>query len=751
MCLNDSMFQTRVLRWSPLSLVAALSVSCAWSAIEIHVSIDGDDGYAGSAQQPVSTLHRAQQLIRDQRAKGNKPIEVCIHPGVYELSKPLVLAPEDSGSQEAAITWRAADPKDKPVLSGGRVLGGNWKQSDKPGIWQLDVPAVKLSAEGGGWNFRQLFVDGQRATRARFPNKSEKNPFLYATGGDYDHAIIDPKLIKKEWLKEEDLQINLVVHWLFFNQWNTIASIDVEKGRLTFTESERHGKVYKNNWFYVEGALVDLDEPGEWYLDRNEGRLYYMSEEGKNPNDLRFVAPQLDRIMHVKGDVNAGTHVKHLHFVGLDFRHTAYTLGHIAPRVHTDAAVLFENVQDSTVENCHFENIGGYAFWMHLDCQRNLFDRNTVLNSGGGGVLMTGSRLSYMDDSKIYTPGEVAAKVAPIFNRITRNTVKHCGKIRYYGGGVHLDSRPAEMAMLPGNYIAHNYFTDLSRNGIFVFRNQGGNVVEYNHIHDAMQTTIDGACIHFATMNHLNAPNYILNNWLYDIWGYRYLPGQEPKRVLANGVFLDWDTSNTTVRDNYVFNSGGEAIKAVWHNQNISTDGNTTSKERVVPPFVDQVGPEGTASNGIDLEANRLIGAVVHHSEGMLVRREGKWTERRVGGLGKLFNYNLIVAEAKTSASITYSLPIEDSGEYDVSLLYKPDAKNGSKVPIEVSHANGVTKFTWDMTKGHKHGFSVVVGTYHFEVGKPASVTLSAKDANGLVAADSVAFVKAGAAGKSAE
>ena len=83
---------------------------------------------------------------------------------------------------------------------------------------------------------------------------------------------------------------------------------------------------------------------------------------------------------------------------------------------------------------------------MHLDSQRNISDRNTVSYSGGGGVLLTGSRLSYMDDTKVYTPGEAAAKVAPILNEITRNTVEHCGKIRYYGGGVHLDSRPLSMS-----------------------------------------------------------------------------------------------------------------------------------------------------------------------------------------------------------------------------------------------------------------------------------------------------------------
>ena len=250
----------------------------------------------------------------------------------------------------------------------------------------------------------------------------------------------------------------------------------------------------------------ELDEPGEWFLDTTSGRLYYMPEPGVDPNTLTIVAPFLNRIVNAQGDVNAGTHVEHVHFDGLEFRHTTFTLGHIEARVHTDTAIMFENTNDSSVKNCHFENIGGYALWLHLDSQRNVFDHNTVRYSGGGGVLLTGARFSYMDDTKVYTPGEAAAKVAPILNEITCNTVEHCGKIRYYGGGVHLDSRPFSMSMAPGNYIAHNHFNDLSRNGIFAFRNQGGNVVEYNHIHNAMQTTVDGGCIHFATMNHLNAP-----------------------------------------------------------------------------------------------------------------------------------------------------------------------------------------------------------------------------------------------------
>jgi hypothetical protein len=725
--------------WKKLLTIAAVLI-CLFAqgalAKDIYIAANGNDSNPGTKAKPFASLQAAQRVVRASIKAGFKePVNVIIGGGIYYLAEPLSLTPEDSGTADCPITWRAAKGE-KVILSGGVPITGIWKKSDKKGIWCVDVGGVK-----DGCNFRQLFVDGKRAVRARYPNKSEKNPFLYATGGGIDHAKIDPKLIKTSWAGP-DVQINVVAQWKFFNQWNTVTAVDTKTGRIDFADSERHGKIIKGNWFWIEGVKEELDEPGEWYLDRKAGRLYYMPKDGVNPNTLKVVASLLNVIVYAKGDVEKKTHVEHVNCKGLQLRHTTFTLGHIEARVHTDAAIRLDNTTNCRIENCHFENIGGYALWLHLDSQRNVFDRNTVLHSGGGGVLLTGSRLSYMDDSKVYTPGKVAATVAPILNRITRNTVKHCGEFRYYGGGVHLDSRPASMAMMPGNYIAHNYFADLSRNGIFAFRNQGGNIVEYNHIHDAMQTTVDGACIHFATMNHLNAPNYILNNWLYDIWGYEQKPNGKPKRHMANGVFLDWDSSNTTVKDNYVYNAGGQSIKMIWQNWNVKSADNKTSKTRIVPPFVDELGPNGTATNGIDLETNRLTGSVIHYSDSQLVTRTGDWEKQSIGGLIGLFKFNLLKVARDKKAEISYCLPITENGTYQIALLYKPSGQNASNAKIEIYHAGGIAELRWNMKKGSVHGFAVEVGKYPFKAGKPGRVVISNAAANGTVVADSVAFVK---------
>lgn len=574
-------------------------------SLVFYVSTNGNDANIGSIENPFATIHAARNAIRTAKQKGVKtPIEVVIRGGVYYLNETIELGTQDSGTKDAPITYRSAD-NEKVVLSGGKQVTGKWKLDTDGKTWvivlpetkgwvrNIEMPEIYQRTPSGAWHFRQLFVDEQFATRARFPNKSEKNPFLYAIDGSNEYIKLENGQVRSGWGEEMDAQINIVPNWRFFNQWNDVKRVDINKSEIYIGPRERHAKVIKGDWFWIEGVKAELDEPGEWYLDSNKGLLYYMAKKGKNPNNMQFVAPFLNRIVYLKGDIEKGTIVNHITFKGIEFRHTTFTLGQIEARVHTDGSIMFENAQNCTVEECHFENIGGYALWLHLDSKNNTFHKNEVINSGGGGVLMTGARLSYMDDTKIYTPGNAASKVAPYQNSITHNIVRHCGKIRYYGGGVHIDSRPASMAMFPGNLIAHNHFQDLSRNGIFAFKNQGGNVVEFNEIHDCMQTTIDGAAIHFASMNRFNAPNHILNNHLYDVWGFEQKSDGQPVRRLANAVFLDWATSNTTVKNNVIFNTAGEEIKPIMGNWNLTIENNYISQNRKAFSLSNEVGPDG--------------------------------------------------------------------------------------------------------------------------------------------------------------
>ncbi|MHC4887643.1 MAG: golvesin C-terminal-like domain-containing protein, partial [Planctomycetota bacterium] len=193
---------------------------------------------------------------------------------------------------------------------------------------------------------------------------------------------------------------------------------------------------------------------------------------------------------------------------------------------------------------------------------------------------------------------------------------------------------------------------------------------------------------------------------------------------------------------NYVYNAGGQSIKVIWHNWNVTKEGNQASKTRIVPPFVDEIGPEGTATNGIDLAGNRLTGSVIHYTDKERVTRTGDWKQRTIVGFWGLFSFNLIETAKDSPASITYTIPIVEDGEYQISLLYLRNEKNASNAKVQVHHATGVADKSWDMKKGDKFGFAMKVGNYTFKQGKPAKVVISNEGANGIVVADSVAFVK---------
>ena len=63
-------------------------------------------------------------------------------------------------------------------------------------------------------------------------------------------------------------------------------------------------------------------------------------------------------------------------------------------------------------------------------------------------------------------------------------------------------------------------------------------------------------------------------------------------------------------------------------------------------------------------------------------------------------------------------------------------------MPVSIHHAEGKAELKWDMRKGSRNGFSVEIGKFRFQKGKPNTVTLSTRSTDGNVIADGVAFVK---------
>jgi len=146
--------------------------------VMFFVSPIGNDSWSGLLPEPntaktdgpLATLHRARDLARDAKANIKRgSIEIQLRSGKYYLTHPLMLNPQDSGTQECPIVW-SAYPGEKPIISSGGELNG-WTPY-KDGILQCSCPAAK----GGKWKFRQLFLNGQRQIRSRWPKFDKEDP-----------------------------------------------------------------------------------------------------------------------------------------------------------------------------------------------------------------------------------------------------------------------------------------------------------------------------------------------------------------------------------------------------------------------------------------------------------------------------------------------------------------------------------------------------------------------------------------------
>ena len=211
-----------------LFLSIALVTGYAWSApayaapagsLELYVSTTGDgDGMTPETAFP--SIEAARDYIRSVKTAVTVPINVNIMGGDYYIGKTIEFLPEDSGTPECPITYRAYN-NEEVVISGGEVIDGQWEPLSalnadeipaslagrEDGIYYLDIPG----AVGGNWKFRTLYADGKRQIAARYPNYTpeaeyEGTSFLYespdaaviyvglAKSGDYmEYAINAPK------------------------------------------------------------------------------------------------------------------------------------------------------------------------------------------------------------------------------------------------------------------------------------------------------------------------------------------------------------------------------------------------------------------------------------------------------------------------------------------------------------------------------------------------------------------------------
>jgi len=521
------------------SIIGACAVSAAAdSGATLHVSPKGKDAWSGrlktpnaeATDGPLASLAGAQAAVRRLRRAGPQgPVTVEFADGVYPIAETLVFTHEDSGTKDAPVTYRAAEGA-RPVLSGGRAISG-WTKHPTQSLWTVTLPDVKC----GAWSFRQLFVNGRRGVRARYPNQEALWSLI--------EQVLEPHDKTTAVFHKDDAPFprNLAgAEAVLFRSFDIsrvgVASVAPKERRLTLDIKSRPVKAM-DRWkgdrrYYVENALSLLDAPGEWHLNVKTGELSLKPFEGDSLADAAVVAPVVDRLIRFAGA--PGKPAEHIHFEGLSFEHSGWNLdktngqydGHQAD-VAIGAAIEADFAQCIEFTDCTFRHLGRYAVWFRKGCRDNRIRRCEFADLAGGAV-------------EIGRPRGDIPKHETARNEVSECHIHDCGVVWHGAVGVWIGA--ASQTRVAGNHIHDIPYTGISLGWCWADKPSGAhhNIIENNHIHRTMTMMEDGGGIYCLGRQD---GTVLRGNIIHDIMG---------RGGYSLGIYTDAGSSGMLIENNLV-------------------------------------------------------------------------------------------------------------------------------------------------------------------------------------------------------
>ncbi|MDE5664316.1 MAG: DUF1565 domain-containing protein, partial [Duncaniella sp.] len=392
------------------------------SAADVYVSPNGNDANDGSKNSPKATLTSALRQAREMRRQAVEGVEsgITIHmaSGVYDVYEPVFIRPEDSGtpSSPTVITSDGG-----AWLSGGVRIDG-WKRQGK--LLVADVPQFN----GRPLDFRQLYVNGKKAVRARDVEDFEKM-YRILNNDPANEVLWVPAEAVKKIVKSPYAEMVLHEMWCVANL--RIKSIDIQgdsaavrfhnpESRIQFEHPWPRPMVTTdghNSAFYLTNAKELLDVPGEWYHDIDTRKLYYYPLPGETVAEA--VVPAVETLMNIEGTLDR--RVENVRIENIGFEYTTWMRpslkGHVPlqagmymtdgykikpkmerPQNHKldnqgwlgrpDAAVVVKGANDVDFLKCRFEHLGSSGLDYEWGTEGGLIEGCLFRDIAGNGIVV---------------------------------------------------------------------------------------------------------------------------------------------------------------------------------------------------------------------------------------------------------------------------------------------------------------------------------------------------------------------------
>lgn len=513
-----------------LVIILAWAVSSISAHADFHVATNGLDTNPGTRSKPFATLERARDAVRAQLQNAPPPrggLTVWLHGGDYVRTNALELTEADSGRPDRPIVWQAFG-EDRVRLLGGRVLQGFQAVTEPAVLERLDgsargqVVQINLRALGlsefGEMRSRgfsrasapahcELFFAKRPMTLARWPNEGsfEKIAGFPATSGQGDdhggkigglaggfqYAGDRPR----RWRDTSDLWVHGYWAWDWANSYERVTRLDLDQ-RLIQTAAPHGLYGFRTGQrFYYLNVLEELDQPGEWFLDRQKGLLYFWPPAPLTSGET--ILSLLDQpLLRMKG-------ASHVSFRGLLLEATR---GH---------GVEITGGTGNRLQGCLLRNLGNNGVTISGGTNHGVLGCD-ILDTGDGGVILTGG------NRQTLTPGGHFVENSH-FQRQGRWSKCYVPAISLTGVGLR---------------ASHNHIHDHPHCAILFWGND--HLMEFNDIHHIALETGDVGAI-YTGRDYSFRGNRIRHNYIHETGGVG---------MGSMGVYMDDCVSGTEVFGN---------------------------------------------------------------------------------------------------------------------------------------------------------------------------------------------------------
>ncbi len=475
-----------------ISMLICCVMQASLMARDYHVSPRGSDDNVGSKQRPFTTLSRARDAIRQAGIAGRESVNVILADGIYLLGESFVLEPRDSGSEKAPVVYKAQN-EGLAIVSGAMQIAGLRWQRHEGEILKAMVPDDVLRS----CKFDALAVGSRKLHMARFPN--------FTGQGNFDGVTSLDEVNKRAQTYKRPTTGFL--HALHRSRWGSvhyrITGRDDKGLRLEGGwQQNRHRQLNDGN-VMIENIFEELDDAGEWFLDRQTGTLYVYPERGMDLKREPLYATSVKDLIKFAG--SAQDPIRYVNIEGVEFRHAHRVVAEPEKNweplnrgdwsIVRSGAVMLTGTEHCTIKDCFFNATGGNGVFF------NNFNRHSAVTDcrfeklGDSAVAFVGNYACTRSNPIGYANSIAYSKQDQTPGPKGDDFPKDCkmnGCLVFAIGRVGKQTAGCFISMAQNITVSHNTIYHVPRSGITVNDGcWGGHVIEHNDVFDTVIETGD--------------------------------------------------------------------------------------------------------------------------------------------------------------------------------------------------------------------------------------------------------------------